>query len=90
MGIEYLKSPARLLYRDQVNKEGLDLSKKVLWVSVSQLAAKLQAVKVGGLKKILLHSMSRGDPGSTSGQGGIQYFRKQVEVGGWLVNCLRL
>ena len=22
--------------------------------------------------------------------GGIQYLRKQVEVGGWLVNCLRL
>ena len=26
MGIEYLKSPARLLDRDQVNKGGLDLS----------------------------------------------------------------
>ena len=24
------------------------------------------------------------------GLGGIQYLRKQVEVGGWLVNCLRL
>ena len=34
MGIEDLKSPARLLNRDQVNKGGLDLSKKVLWVTV--------------------------------------------------------
>ena len=32
---------------------GWDLSKQALWVSVEQLAAKLQAVKVGGLKKIL-------------------------------------
>ena len=34
MEIEYLKSAARLL-----NKEGLDLSKEVLWVSVGQRAA---------------------------------------------------
>ena len=32
-------------------KEGLDLSKEVLWVSVGQRAAKYQAVKVGGLEK---------------------------------------
>ena len=32
---------------------GWDLSKDVLWVFVGQLAAKLQAVKVGGLEKIL-------------------------------------
>ena len=53
MGIEYLKSPARLLNRDQVNKGGLDLSKEVLWVSVGQRAADLRAVKVGGWKKSL-------------------------------------
>ena len=53
MEIKYLISAARLLNRDCVNRRGLDLSKEVLWVSVSQLAAKLQAVKVGGLKKIL-------------------------------------
>ena len=35
------------------------LSKQVLWVSVGQLAAKLQAVKVGGLKRILLLSPLR-------------------------------
>ena len=34
--------------RDWVNRWGLDLSKEVLWVSVCQRAAKLQAVKVGG------------------------------------------
>ena len=46
--IKYTKSAARLLNRVWVNKRGLDLSKDVLWVSVGQLAAKLQAVKVGG------------------------------------------
>ena len=35
MGIEDLKSPARLLNRDYINKGGLDLSNKVLWVSVA-------------------------------------------------------
>ena len=52
MGIEYIKSAARVLNRDCVNKRGLDLSKNVLWVSVGQGAADLRAVKVGGLKKI--------------------------------------
>ena len=40
-------------------KGGSDLSKEVLWVSVGQLAAKLQAVKVEELKKILPPSPSR-------------------------------
>ena len=53
MGIQYLKSPARFLNRDYVNKRGLDLSKKVLWVSVGQRAADLRAIKVGGQKKVL-------------------------------------
>ena len=48
MEIKYLKSAARLLDRDYVNKGGLDLSKEVLWVSVGQRAADLQAVKVEG------------------------------------------
>ena len=52
MEIKYIKSAARVLNRDCVNKGGLDLSKNVLWVSVGQRAADLQAVKVGGLKKI--------------------------------------
>ena len=39
--------------RVSVNKGGLDLSKEVLWVSLGQRAAHLQAVKVGGQKKIL-------------------------------------
>ena len=43
MGIEGLKSPARLLDRDYVNKGGLDLFKKVLWVSVGLRAAEIRA-----------------------------------------------
>ena len=52
--IKYLKSAARLLNRDYVNKGGLDLSKEILWVSVGQRLAELLAVKVGG------HSARRG------------------------------
>ena len=43
-----IKSAARVLDRNFVNKGGLDLSKKVLWVSAGQRAADLQAVKVKG------------------------------------------
>ena len=53
MGIKYIKSTARILNRNCVNKRGLDLSKNVLWVSVGQGAADLRAVKVGGQKNIL-------------------------------------
>ena len=53
MEIKYVKSAARLLDRNWVNKGGLDLSKKVLWVSVVHRAAQLQAVKFGGQQKIL-------------------------------------
>ena len=53
MEIKCIKSAARLLDRDCVSKRGLDLSKEVLWASVGQRAAVLQAVKVGGQKKIL-------------------------------------
>ena len=42
----YVRSAARLLDRDCVNKGGLDLSKEVLWVSVDQRAAELRAVKI--------------------------------------------
>ena len=49
-----IKSAARVLDRDCVNKGGLELSKEVLWVSVGQRASDLQAVKAGGQKKILL------------------------------------
>ena len=48
MEIKYIKSAARVLNRDCVNKRGLDLSKNVLWVSVGQGAADLGAVRVGG------------------------------------------
>ena len=53
MEIKYIKSAARVLNRNCVNKGGLDLSKNVLWVSVGQGAADLRAVKVGGQKKNL-------------------------------------
>ena len=45
MEIKYVKSAARLLIRDWVNRRGLDLSKEVLWVSVGQKAAELPAIK---------------------------------------------
>ena len=57
--IKYLKSAARLLNRVWVNKGGLDLSKEVLWVFVGQRTAKLPAIKVGGLKKILPNGPAR-------------------------------
>ena len=44
MEIKYIKSVARLLDRNLVKKEGLDLSKEILLVSVGQRAAELQAV----------------------------------------------
>ena len=53
MEIKYIKSAARVLNRDCVNKRGLNLSKEVLRVSVGQRASDLRAVKVGGQKKIL-------------------------------------
>ena len=49
--MKYIKSTARLLDRNYVNRKGLDLSKEGLWVSVGQRAAELPAVKVGGEKK---------------------------------------
>ena len=57
--MKYVKSAARLLDRNCVNKGGLDLSKELLWVSVDQRAAELQAVKVGGQKKNLPISPAR-------------------------------
>ena len=64
MKIKYIKSAARVLNRDCVNKGGLDLSKNVLWVSVGQGAADLRAVKVGGLKKISAIRPCAGKAGS--------------------------
>ena len=59
MEIKYIKSAARVLNRNCVNKRGLDLTKDVLWVSVGQGAADLRAVKVRGQKKILPSGRSR-------------------------------
>ena len=51
MEIKYVKSVARVLDRNWVNKGGLDLSKEVLWDSVGQRAKEVQAIKVAGEKK---------------------------------------
>ena len=51
MEIKFPKSATRLLNRVCEGRQGLDLSKEVLWVSVDQMAAELPAGKVGGLKK---------------------------------------
>ena len=72
MGMKYIKSPATLLERIYVNKRGLDLSKEVLWVSVGQRAAVLQAVKVGGQKKNSANLPYAGELGSN--QAGRQNF----------------
>ena len=74
MEMKYIKSAARVLNRDCVNKRGLDLSKNVLWVSVGQGAAVLQAFKVGGLKK---NSAARpvSNPSSRAGQNGRNFFQ---------------
>ena len=52
MEMKCIKSVARVLNKDCVNNGGLDLSKNVLWFSIGQGAADLQAVKVVGKKKI--------------------------------------
>ena len=46
--IKYVKSAARILGGDCVNKRGLDLFKEVLWVSVGQSGAKLWSIKHWG------------------------------------------
>ena len=48
MVIKHNKSAARIKNRNSGNREGLDLSKEVLWVSVGKRAANLRGVKVGG------------------------------------------
>ena len=63
MEIKCIKCAARLLNIDCVNKGGLELSKKALWVSVGQRAAVLRAVKVGGQKRILPISPRAGEAG---------------------------
>ena len=59
MVTKHHKSAARLLNRDCVDKEGLDLFKKVLWVFVGQGTAELWSVKVVGQNEILPISPAR-------------------------------
>ena len=73
MEIKCIKSAARLLDIDCVNKGGLDLSKEVLWASVGQRAAVLQAVKVGGQKKFC-RSALRGQSGFEPGRSAEFFF----------------
>ena len=67
MVIKYIKSAARVLDRNCVNKGGLHLSKKVLWISVDQRASDLRAVKIGGQKKFC-RSARRGQSGFEPGR----------------------
>ena len=43
---KYLKCVFRLFNKNCVNKEGLDLSKEVLWVSVGPRVAEIPATRV--------------------------------------------
>ena len=62
--MQYLKCISRLLDRNFVNKEDLDLSKEVLWVSVGQKITELPAIKVRGLKKNSVDQPCAGEAGS--------------------------
>ena len=65
MEIKCIKSAARLLDLDCVNKGGLNLSKEVLWVSVGQKTAVLRAVK--GRSKEFCQSARHGRNGFEPG-----------------------
>ena len=60
--MKYIKSAARVLDRDCVNKGGLDLFKEVLWVFVGQRGAEIRAVEIGGQKNFC-RSAQRGQSG---------------------------
>ena len=77
MEIKCIESAARLLNIDCVNKGGLDLSKEVLWASVGQRAAVLQAVKVGGQKKFC-RSARCGQIGFEMGRSAEIFFDLQL------------
>ena len=70
--ITCIKSPSIPLNLTCVCWGGWDLSKEVLWVSVGQLASKLQAVNVRGLKKIL--PTGRFEPGSPAVRRSAEFF----------------
>ena len=77
MNIRYIKSAARVLDRNCVNKGGLDLSEGVLWVSVGQRAADLQSVKVRGQKKFCC-SAQFAPKSSAPGQAEIYFSNLQL------------
>ena len=80
MEVKSLKSITKLLNRICVGQQGLDLSKEILWVSVSQRAAELPAGKVGSLKKILPCSLARASWSRTQPHGSI-FFQTSNFVG---------
>ena len=51
-------SAAMLFFKLSVNRFGLGLSNKLLFIIIAQGAAKLSPVKVGGMKKFLAHAKS--------------------------------
>ena len=71
--VKYIKSAARLMDRDYVNRRGLDLSKELLWVSVGQRAAEIPAIKDGDLKKFC-RSAQRGRVGFEPGRSAEFFF----------------
>ena len=75
---KFLKSTARLLNRKCVNRGGLDLSKEILWVSVGQKAADLQAVKVGGQQKNFADWLGASEAGSNQAKAAKIFFYFQI------------
>ena len=71
-GNTLVKTAARLLDGNWVNNGGLDLLKEVLWVSVGQRSAELQAVKVRDKKNLPLHPAQAKQV--WTGQSGRIYF----------------
>ena len=78
MGIKYIKSAVRVLNRNCVNKGGLDLSKDILWVSVGQGVADLQAVKVECQKKNFCRSAGFEPPSPATGRSAEYFFDLQL------------
>ena len=62
-----MKCAVRPLDIDCVNKGDLDLSKGVVWATVGQRAAVLQAVKVEAQKNNSANQPCAGNPGSNRG-----------------------
>ena len=80
MGIKHLESATRLLDRDYVNRWALDLSKKILWVSVGQEETELPAIKFRGFKK---HSAAGPSASNWLNQAKLQNFFFTSKFDSW-------